>query len=227
MATNPRPAPEIAALFGRPDLVAFELVGGGDPRQLHPNEAAHVGHASDQRRGEFAAGRVCARAGLRELGVDPDRPLVAAADRSPQWPEGIIGSISHTGAYCVAVVARADGSDGGLGVDAEQLGRVTDRLHRTIFTDGERAWLDRLGARDRSHAATMLFSAKEAFYKAQHPLTRSWVGFKDVAASHGTDGLLLRPAGDLEALRRLVWPQPVSSTRRDDIVVTAVEVRTN
>ncbi|MGH1557242.1 hypothetical protein ACRAWD_04315 [Caulobacter segnis] len=33
----------------------------------------------------------------------------------------------------------------------------------------------------------MIFSAKEAFYKCQHPLTRAWVGFEDVSVEIGAE----------------------------------------
>lgn len=170
---------------------------------------------------------MCVRAALVELGVLPDRPVGSAEDRSPQWPDGVIGSISHTATYCVAVLALADAPDSGIGIDAEQVGRVTANLHRTVFTADERGWLDQLPNEDRSDAATTLFSAKEAFYKAQHPITHSWVGFKDVSAERSTVGLVLHPATDLDALRQVTWPQSVAVLRRDAVVVTAVEVRTS
>ena len=227
MTPSPKPAADVAALFARTDVVAFELNGDGDESQLHPDEAAWIGHASGKRRREFAAGRICARAALLELGVAADQPLGSGQDRAPLWPDGVIGSISHTADYCIAVLARADGSGDGIGIDAERYGRVGDHLHRTIFTTAERAWLGRLPGPERAETATTLFSGKEAFYKAQHPLTRSWVGFKDVSGRAGSDGLILDPATDLDALGRLRWPQTVASLSRGRLVVTAVEVRTS
>ena len=231
MRTTPVPAPDIAALFHHGGVVAHELVGPGDESRLHPDEARRIAHATERRRQEFAAGRMCARAGLEALDLANGRPLGMAEDRSPIWPEHVTGSISHTGDYCVAVVARstatAAGAAVGLGIDAEQVGRVTESLHRIVFTTDERAWLEELPTAERGVEATTLFSAKEAFYKAQHPLTRSWVGFQDVAAVRSATGLVLRPVTDLDALRRVTWPQPVAAVRRSDIVVTAVEVRTS
>lgn len=231
MCTTPRPAPDIAALFDRDGVVAHELIGPGDESLLHPEELLGISHATEKRRQEFAAGRMCARAGLAALDLAIDRPLVTAEDRSPIWPDDATGSISHTAGYCVAAVAPRGGSHPavgvGLGIDAEQLGRVTDNLHRVVFTAEERAWLDELSAEERSDVATTLFSAKEAFYKAQHPLTLSWVGFQDVTGVRSGDGLVLRAATDLDALHRLAWPQTVAVARRDRIVVTAVQVRTS
>ena len=227
MTSSPQPAADVAALFARPDVVAFELYGPGNESELHPDERARIGHAGEKRRREFAAGRMCARAALVELGMASDQPLGSAPDRAPLWPDGVIGSISHTDDYCIVVLAPADGSDGGIGIDAERFGRVGDHLHRTIFTTTERAWLGRLPGPERADTATTLFSGKEAFYKAQHPLTGSWVGFKDVSGRTGADGLILDPATDLGALGRLRWPQTVASLRRERVVVTAVEVRTS
>jgi 4'-phosphopantetheinyl transferase EntD len=230
MHTTPVPAPDIAALFDHGGVVAHELVGPGDESLLHPDEARRISRATERRRQEFAAGRMCARAGLEALGLATDRPLGMAEDRSPIWAEDVTGSISHTAGYCVAVVAPSPtpaSATVGLGIDAEQLGRVTENLHRIVFTPDERAWLSELPTAERADDATTLFSAKEAFYKAQHPLTRSWVGFQDVTAVRSATGLVLHPATDLDALHRVTWPQSVAVVRRGDIVVTAVEVRTS
>ena len=36
---------------------------------------------------------------------------------------------------------------------------------------------------ERQEAATVLFAAKEAFYKCQYGLTHTWLGFEDVAVN--------------------------------------------
>src|SRR5262249_59691899 len=104
----------------------------------------------------------------------PRRP-----DRRPGWPAGAVGSISHSGDYCAAVVARRAGC-AGIGFDAERWGRVRPEIWRRIATAPELAWLDRLGA-DADRGATRLFSAKEAFYKAQYARSERFLGFADAA----------------------------------------------
>ncbi len=222
---TPRSAARVADLFDRPGVVAFELFGPGDESSLHPAEASHVSGATERRRQEFAAGRMCARAALAEFGIGPDTPVEKATDRSPIWPDGVTGSISHTEGYCVAVVAPVSGHDGAIGLDVERRDRVTTKLHRMLFTDAEQAGLAEIDPADRSVAATTLFSAKEAFYKAQHQLTRSWVGFKDVTILRNGNSLVLHPATALEVLHTLRWPQTAASLVQDHHVVTAVEVR--
>jgi 4'-phosphopantetheinyl transferase EntD len=127
---------------------------------------------------EFAAGRLCARRALASFGR-AGSALTINPDRTPRWPVGIVGSISHTTGFCGAVVAE-EAALRTLGLDAEILGRVTDDTWPVVFTDGERERLasrDALGAR---RLATIAFSAKEAFYKLQFPLTKSWIDFADV-----------------------------------------------
>lgn len=225
--SEPRPAPDLAALYR--DAVVYELEGEGDPATLRPEEAAAVARAVDNRRNQFAAGRRCAHLALADVspGLD-DRSLLVGRQRSPAWPAGVRGSITHTDGYAAAAVRPtgrpADGT--GLGIDAEQLGRVTPNLWSRLFTRPERAWLARLAPPEREQAATAVFSAKEAFYKAQFPFTGAWVGFQDVTTTldDGGWGLSLSPATDLEVLTRFRWPVTARYLLRGRIVVCAVEV---
>lgn len=137
--------------------------------------------ATPKRRREFAAGRACARLALARLGL-PESPLGRNEDRTPRWPAGLVGCISHCAGYCGAAVARQE-SVAGLGLDVEVIGRVRAALLPRICTPAERDALVRLGrAREREEIdwATVLFSAKESTYKCYYPLTRMPLGFHDV-----------------------------------------------
>jgi len=127
---------------------------------------------------EFAAGRVCARRSLATMGFT-EAPLTATRERVPLWPEGAVGSISHTDGYCVAVVGSARRFHG-IGVDAEILGRVGPDIWRMVFRPEEMDRLRCLSHSRQSEMATIMFSAKEAFYKCQYAVTRNWLGFEDV-----------------------------------------------
>jgi 4'-phosphopantetheinyl transferase EntD len=186
---------ELRALFP-PGAAGAELacLDAADP--LLPEEQAGLA-ASARRLREFRAGRHCAREALAALG-EPPRALPRGPDRQPAWPAGIVGSISHTRGWCGAVVARR-ASCGGIGLDAEEWGRVGAKLWPRIATAAERAWLAARGA-EAERLATVLFSAKEAFFKAQFPASGCGVGFQD-AACH-----LLDPAAgafEIELLRDL------------------------
>ncbi|MDY7105864.1 MAG: 4'-phosphopantetheinyl transferase superfamily protein [Actinomycetota bacterium] len=218
------PAPRVEALF---DLAvgAFELVGAGDPGTLLAEERSAVAGASLRRVSEFAGGRRCAHAALDHCGIAP-APLLPAPDRSPRWPPGVIGSIAHTADYAVAVAARGPGHvrPTGIGVDAERVDRMTPELVRTICTGRELDWLTRLPVERRAVAATAVFGAKEAFYKAQHPTTGSWVGFSEVTTRPFGAGLELSPVGGSPALALWRWPVSARWFDRDGIVVVGVTV---
>jgi 4'-phosphopantetheinyl transferase EntD len=125
----------------------------------------------EKRRAEFGTARVCARRALAQLGYPP-LPLVPNKDRSPVWPEGVVGSITHTRGYCAVIVAPSSAYTS-LGVDAEQDKALTADLIEMICTPRER---EALVDRD----AVIFFAAKEAFYKCQYPLTQKYLGFQDV-----------------------------------------------
>jgi 4'-phosphopantetheinyl transferase EntD len=169
--------PQIQTLFPS-DVVAAQLEGLGDPTTLYPEEWAGVAKAVPKRVREFAGGRLCARRALAELGV-VNFPLRAAEDRQPIWPSSIIGSITHTRGFCAAVVA-AKKSFHGVGLDSEVIGDVSPDLWATICVPREAAWLDSLPPSDRPAAVTLIFSAKEAFYKCQYPMTSEWLDFHDL-----------------------------------------------
>ena len=127
---------------------------------------------------EFAAGRQCARRALRELGVI-DAPIRVALDRQPVWPQGIVGSITHTAGLCAAVVAERKRLVA-LGLDSEVVGAVKPELWPTICAAQELAWVGTLSPPQRPAAVTFIFSAKEAFYKCQYPLLGEALGFHDL-----------------------------------------------
>jgi 4'-phosphopantetheinyl transferase EntD len=167
-------------------VVAFEIHGGGSPDDLFPAERELVGRAVEKRVREFSAGRLCARAGLSALGIGA-APLLIGSDRTPLWPSGIVGSITHTDGYCVAVVAP-ESNFSAIGVDAECAGRVDRSLWSLTMRAEEIARLQSLDEAAARNMATILFSAKEAFYKCQYTLTRGWIGFEDVAVDVRDDG---------------------------------------
>lgn len=210
-------------VLGHPDVVGYQTTTEGEMAWLFPDEQTDIAGASSRRIAEFAAGRACAHAGLEALGVR----VVAigkGADRSPQWPADIEGSIAHTDGKAMAVVARrSDLGSAGIGIDVEQRGRVRSELYRKLFTDGEIDVI--LSAADEGLEATVRFSAKEAFYKAQYPLTQSWVSFTDVAIESSDGAYRAVPATSLPVLDDVEWPIEVGVSADDAFVTTGVRVQ--
>ena len=166
-----------------PGAIAAELREPGSPDFLFPAEARHLGRAVPKRIGEFAAGRLCARRALAEFGIR-DFALEAAEDRQPVWPAAMVGSITHTDGFCAAVVAERR-SMAALGIDTEVAGDVKVELWPSICLPPEMDWVHSLPQDQQAAAATLIFSAKEAFYKCQYPLARERLGFKDVRVKAG------------------------------------------
>ena len=154
--------------------------------QLHPSEEHFVSDAVEKRRAEFAAGRVAARIALRELGI-PDQPIPQAVDRSPVWPESIVGSITHAMGMAGAVVTQ-DPQIAGLGLDIEGATPMTDRVRRHILTDAEMRSLNHTPTIAGLPRCKLTFVAKEALFKAVYPTKRVFFGFKDAEIDMSSDG---------------------------------------
>lgn len=162
-----------------PQGVVFVQAGFDlEAEPLHPEEAAQATRMGDARRREFAQGRACARRALSALGIR-GAPLLRGADRAPQWPAGVIGSLTHTDGFCAVAVARR-GELLALGLDAE-CAPLSARAARRVLDASERAQLEGLTAPPAQGFATLAFSAKESIYKALFPLCGRKLVFGDAA----------------------------------------------
>lgn len=194
---------------------------------LFPEEARPLGVATPKRAREFAAGRLCARRAIAQFGV-LDFPIGRRPDRRPQWPTHLTGSLTHTAGFCAAAAAerlkfRA------VGIDAERIGRLHRDLWRYVALPAEIAWLDSLPASMQDNAATLLFSAKEAFYKCQYEVTEQWLDFKDVEVdligeqlTHGS--VLVRPVAGIKLEKLAPGPGTVHFTSTRNLVLTAMVI---
>jgi len=146
-----------------------------DLSELTEGEAALMAKAVDKRRREYTAGRVLARRAAEKLGLGAIEVL-PREDRSPEWPAGVVGSITHTRGHVAVALARADVVRG-LGLDVEQAEPLKHRLWDMICTAEDVAMLAKYPERERSRLAKLVFSAKEAAYKAQFAITEQFLGF--------------------------------------------------
>ena len=210
----------LASLFDA-GVIAREHEGVPLMGSLHPEEARLVSSAVAVRQAHFTAGRLSARAALNALGTQ-NGPLLADAARAPLWPEGVVGSITHTDGFCGAVVAPRTRYSG-IGIDAEVHGRVTEELWGEIFTNAELHRLCAFSTLRRAEMATILFCAKEAFYKCQYQRTEAWLGFEGaevVVKDRKFTLRLLHNVGDLVGGQEFVGRFEVLSS----IVVTGIAI---
>jgi 4'-phosphopantetheinyl transferase EntD len=210
-------------LFG-PGVLCSEAVPVLADAAIYPEEYAHVNAAVPKRRAEFATARILARRLLAQLGV-PSMPLVPSADRAPRWPAGIVGTISHTDAYCAVAVARDDVVRA-IGLDVETLRPIERDLSASIMNPHERAWVEAQPEAVRNDLVLLFFSAKEAYYKCQYGITRSFLEFLDVEVEVDQ-----RTGRFLSRVSKLGWHPSVASLEgrfafRSGKIFCAVELRT-
>lgn len=148
---------------------------------LLPPEAELVSErAIEKRRAEFTLGRAAAAQALQKLGFNPTPPVLRGSGREPVWPKGVIGSMTHSEGWAIAVVARYD-SARSIGIDLQLLGKERrSDISRYVCTASEADWLAAQSETDRVRLSMALFSAKESVYKAFYPLAQKYLAFKEV-----------------------------------------------
>lgn len=170
-------------MFEGSGVAVAECDGASAPALLE-EERVLVERAVPKRQRQFAAGRGCAREALAQLGVDSRSLVIGRTEkRAPIWPEGFAGSITHTEGHCAAAVTRI-GPILSVGIDVERRGALQDKILERICSPDEREALAAIAAADPEDRSLgewgkLVFSAKEAFYKAFFPLAGVVLGFRD------------------------------------------------
>lgn len=138
-----------------------------------------VARSVPKRQAEFLFGRLAAARVLEHQG-SAERAVGVGPHREPLWPAGWCGSLSHTRRYALAVADR-DRAWRGLGVDVEQVvgAAQAEAIEHGVLNPGERQRL-RLtgGALPEAQVQTLVFSAKECFYKAAYAQVGRFFGFE-------------------------------------------------
>jgi len=175
----------LATLF--PPSVVVEAAGpeDADESRLTPEESAWLPPMAAIRRHEFTLGRNAARRALRRLDIPSATIGRHPDDRDPVWPEGIVGSISHSHGVAAAACARA-GPILGLGLDVERAGPLGDDLIAEICRPDELARFAELAPHPVDWPK-QLFTIKEAAYKAWFPRTRTPLEFHAMQVSLDAD----------------------------------------
>ncbi|MFJ4851133.1 MULTISPECIES: 4'-phosphopantetheinyl transferase [unclassified Streptomyces] len=186
-----------------PGAATSEVFGPDGSAALYPEEAAVVARAVDRRREEFATVRACARRALAALGMPPV-PVLPGVRNVPQWPAGVVGSMTHCEGYRAAALAR-DTDLAMIGIDAEPDLPLPGGVLESIALPGELAWARGGGAVPRFSRDRLLFSAKEAVYKTWYPLMGTELDFDDADIAFQEDGAAARPQGTFSA--RILRPR--------------------
>ncbi|MDN5715625.1 MAG: 4'-phosphopantetheinyl transferase superfamily protein [Janibacter sp.] len=203
----PQPSPPLVRLGNRVhlggvllraapvDVVADAL---GDLPEV---EARLIRGAGPARRAQFAVGRRLAREALSASGTDV---VGLGADRlgAPQWPAGRVGSISHLPDLAVAAVAV---NHRGVGVDVAPRSPLPPEEVAVLLGGDEQNTVVAVAG---AVGQTVAFAAKEATYKAVHPVLRTPIGYRDVTVSLGADHMFtatVRVPDDVAPVRVGGW----------------------
>jgi 4'-phosphopantetheinyl transferase EntD len=167
---------ETGSLLTQLGLPAFMASSSGALTDLVPilarSEQVCTAVMNQNRLLEFAHGRMHARIALARLGLR-GAVVPMAQDRSPIWPPGFTGSISHVRAdrangcdgQVIAVAARLSDC-AGVGLDLERNGVLPPEDWNSFLTATEMAAMALRPVAQRSTLVHGLWSAKEAVMKA-------------------------------------------------------------
>ncbi len=136
-----------------------------------------IRQAHHKRQAEFIAGRVAAHYSMSAIGQY--RGVEINPDRSPLFPEALKGSISHSQNLAIAATIPSEAiPDTCLGIDIQHWfsHEETEDVATLVCKDVE---IERLQDTHLSYQqkVTLLFSAKEALYKAIYPLVKEVLDF--------------------------------------------------
>ncbi|AGP30962.1 4'-phosphopantetheinyl transferase family protein [Corynebacterium terpenotabidum] len=208
---------------GTPDLHRFRL--------LHRLERQLVARAVASRQSDFGDARWCAHQALRHWGRDA--LILRGHQGMPLFPDGTVGTLSHTDGLRGALVGDA-GVWRSLGLDLEKAEPLPGGVFHAVTSPSERWALSRLSGNSRCERllGTVLFSAKEAVYKSWFPLAGRFLDFDEaelhLEIDNGTVGA--GGVGGTWRARLLTSPTPVdeitgSWTLRDGYVATVCGIR--
>lgn len=215
--------------------VLAHLVFGREERR----EWQRLSTAPMPRRLDWLAGRIAAKDAVRLL-LKPQLGLLRLGDieiyadakgrplvRGPWMQPGSYAphvTIAHSGGEAVAVAI--DGKNcAGIGVDLEQMGRVSETVRRAGFTEREGRWLGTVEANARTEWLTRFWCAKEAVSKALGcGLTNGGLDLEvcDVDRGRGVLALALGSAEEKRSDR--LERRIMACTTSDGFVVTGVAV---
>ncbi len=168
--------------------VKLSILRQGTPSryQLRREERVALSvNARESRIKEFTLGRAAANDALQQLGLSDPPPIIQGKNRSPVWPENVIGSISHSEQWAIAAVAFKTNVKL-IGIDIELIRPLpVKRLMRKIATPEESKLLELHPDSDDKYPylQTLIFSAKESIYKAFYTKFGVKLRFADISFS--------------------------------------------
>lgn len=151
--------------------VTFDPTTFADADLLWLPHHAELANAGRKRKAEHLAGRIAAAHALPDHAVPGIGP-----SGEPLWPEGVSGSITHSGTQAMAVVVHHPHALVGIDTEAILPDREAREIQDGIIDAQEAICLTRSGY-PFALALTLAFSAKESLFKALFPQVKEYMSF--------------------------------------------------
>lgn len=146
----------------------------------------NINSLSIQRKASFLAGRLAVKNAFLDLDIRPEN-IKAGLHKQPIWPNNIVGSISHCNSYSIATLNNISSYiEENIGIDFQDIISQKDieLIRNTVLTEPELNFLgmDEEGW-NQEQIFTLIFSAKESYFKAMYPQVRQYFNFIDITIS--------------------------------------------
>lgn len=153
----------LAAIFSGLSVSFYSCTEVQSMNVLYTEEKALVMKQGFSRLTDFCKGRYCAHQALEKIGYHAF-PILRDEYGAPIWPEGITGSISHSGDAAAAVVVRKTNIQG-IGLDLQKREIFPSAVLSVLFHDDEVASFLNIPSDLADLYAYAIFSAKESAIK--------------------------------------------------------------
>ncbi|WP_318840085.1 4'-phosphopantetheinyl transferase family protein [Providencia sp. PROV080] len=130
-----------------------------------------------KRRCEYLAGRICAKMALKQYKTEEHYEIISNPDRSPCWPNGIIGSITHTESIAAACIA-SESTHTNIGIDCEKVisSDLCKEIEHQVLVAHEFDIYRKIKF-SKELFVTLIFSAKESIFKSLYKDVREVFDF--------------------------------------------------
>lgn len=165
----------MADLAPRGVLLGCRVIAAGDGDLLLAEEQRVIATRHPASRRASGAARHLAR-GLLAAQGHPAVSIGRGPHGAPLWPDGVVGSLAHDDTVAVAAIASA-ADWRALGIDVEPAEPLPADLLALVVSGDDATGIED----DPLLAGRLVFAAKEAVYKAVHPLDGAVLDYDDIA----------------------------------------------
>lgn len=154
--------------------------------------------AVEKRQADFLAGRLITARAFEQLSL-PATNISIGQNRNPIWPQGVVGSISHTKDMCGCLVSTHSNLLVGIDIEAKMKPQSLRAARAKALNQVERDLIDGQNHMDPDTLTALVFSGKETLFKALHPIVQRFFGFDsaELSGSLDADAFKLRLTQDL------------------------------